>query len=92
MSEMVERVARALRFRFHGIAPDIEGFAILDMATGDTIGDWRDQARAAIEAMREPTDEMLRGHSDNVDGLDPETARKDWEAMIDAALATKREG
>jgi len=48
----------------------------------------REDARAAIEAMREPTDEML--DAGNVEGtIEPLGASETWELMIDAALASQ---
>lgn len=84
MSEMVERVARAIYFR------------------GDDQGDtawhhcqlWhrdvaREQARAAIEAMREPTEAMVKAaYGRERTG----TERGNWRAMIDAALKEKQDG
>lgn len=80
MSEMVERVARA----------------ICQPPVGDYSGDWRDfipEARAAIEAMREPTEGMLEAGSDrlgdNADQLcdtDAGAALVTYHAMIDEAL------
>ena len=75
MSEMVERVARAIA--------TARGYG-LD-ANGEDTGDWQmfvDHARAAIEAMREPTEAMWREASFE-NGYVTEGA---WQAMIDAAL------
>lgn len=79
MSEMVERVARAIydadQWRDN---PMIMGYAV-------------DLARAAIEAMREPNVAMLRGARDwsivkNGQGVGNEQASGCYRAMIDAAL------
>ena len=70
MNEMVERVARALH-AMHGTKSPFKPYADL----------YRDQARTAIEAMREPTDEMLEAL--NNCGGDTDAI---WTAMIDAAL------
>lgn len=43
--------------------------------------DWDAQARAAIAAMREPTEEML-----DATGLRHGAPLANWQAMIDAAL------
>jgi hypothetical protein len=86
---MVERVARAL-CEANGVDPDTEG----PWELGDheyKIG-WKffeSQARAAIEAMREPT---LRMKCDGYlvpTGPEPDidTAEAIWQAMIDAALS-----
>lgn len=48
---------------------------------------YEDQARAVIEALREPTEAMIAAGEDcpivNYDGNDPKQV---WQAMIDAAL------
>jgi|DEB0MinimDraft_3_1074331.scaffolds.fasta_scaffold40310_2 hypothetical protein len=46
---------------------------------------YRHCARAAIEAMREPTPYMVM-HGYTKQTRDPRTVEKQWEAMIDAAL------
>jgi hypothetical protein len=59
-------------------------------AEDNMANDWLDVARAAIEAMREPTDEMLsaagtrRPVDDEVMGPDHPWAL--WDSMTDAAL------
>lgn len=67
MSEMVERVARVLSER-HSV----------DLAMGAIV--WEDMARAAIEAMREPTEAMERK------GDESDLSIFVWQAMIDEAL------
>lgn len=77
MSEMVERVAKAI-----WDSPLFFGL-ITDEKRRD--GSWHDctaLARAAIEAMREPTDEMVLA-SEAIDAVYPS---EHWRAMIDAAL------
>lgn len=70
---MIERVAKAISAKI-----------------GDQ--DWRDSiylAKAAIEAMREPTQNMMNGTAGlRGDPSDPEIYR----AMIDAALQSDNEG
>lgn len=79
MTEMIERVSEALRARFP------EGSSGTMPASKDgshdfgLYGDW---ARTAIEAMREPTEEMLSAFFRENYG-DPVCA---WGPMIDAAL------
>ena len=83
MSEMIERVARALLF-------DRAGQDLWDVVSdeGDGYGylgknDYIALARAAIEAMREPT--MVMGVA--ADCTSPQTpADNIWRAMIDEAL------
>jgi len=78
MSEMVERVAKAVVAK---LQPSV-------FCGGDEACDSLpcscalDIARAAIEAIREPTDEML----DAGWGQRGERARGIWRLMIDAAL------
>jgi hypothetical protein len=87
-SEMVERVARAIAadWGLNWEAPSLDRDAVMSAA------------RAAIEAMRDPTNRMV-GASWNaviVDGDAPKGAlsrknicRARWQAMIDAALEGK---
>lgn len=72
---MIERVARAM----------------YDYATGSDVGwpmtnptPWRKAARAAIEAMREPTDAMVTQCTDT--GHTRDDARAVWQRMVDEAL------
>ena len=83
MSEMVERVARAIHD-----AMDITDS--LDATAAETY------ARAAIEAMREPTEDMLvdagvmEGFNGYVDEGDEDRPHIEWwQAMIDKALEDK---
>lgn len=81
MSEMIERVARAL-------------CESAKMNPDDAFGGWRhwtDEARAAIRAMRECTERMrLEGESMATFGIgraiDDEAVPRVWRGMIDAAL------
>lgn len=80
MSEMVERVARTLRQRLPG---DV-------FLTEDNL---ENMARAAIAAMREPTEHMIEIGLDEADACtDGGTVKAScipehlWPAMIDAAL------
>lgn len=70
MSEMVERVARA-------IVSETDG-APFQLSLGVALG----VARAAIEAMREPTEEMKAVFC----SARPETPKTVWHETIDAAL------
>lgn len=68
MNEMIERVAKAI------------GKTVYETDRGGLTGwDANAVARAAIEAMREPTEAMLEAASGSI-------ARWAWPAMIDAAL------
>lgn len=85
MSEMIERVAKTLHKahyeRGRRIAPPWELIEKWDQEM------WRISARAAIEAMREPTAEMIKVGSFIVAGVDDEetmgeTAEGAFRAMI----------
>lgn len=79
MNEMIERVARAICLADTGL-PEGE--------TADAREWYRCAARAAIEAMREPTDAMLaEGGVAMSFASHPSDANRSWRAMIDAALA-----
>lgn len=76
---MVERVARAIVDRRHGKGAFIHGENLAD-------------ARAAIEAMREPTEEMREAWG--AEDCDDHPAEchinpRRWSAMIDAALGSR---
>lgn len=89
MSEMIERIARAIRA---ANALDDEG-PYVGFKDAERRFDAR-LARAAIEAMREPTDDMLEqcyGMSTSGDGdggcyADKRDAKELWQRMIDEAL------
>lgn len=95
MSEMVERVARALEVA-DGCGPDDPAYIRFPGAVSFGLC-WRDKyadkARAAIAAMREPTDAMTAAADDlDVYPLGSSTPSQSamidekWQAMIDAAL------
>ena len=80
MSEMIERVARTLCMQLQ----IDEGFSAESAARAATSNMWknyRNAARMAIEAMREPTQAMLQAL--NNCGGDTDAI---WPAMIDEAL------
>lgn len=100
MNDVVERMAKA---HF-----EERGFALPTDATWEQIGAIRQvtliaKMRAAIEAMREPTEAMLEAVKPWPDHwpkegpeyparhaaylIDQATARSDWQAMLSAALA-----
>ena len=78
MSEMVDRVAKALSDQMEA---DMPSFTVMswDKCTDQAREVFRKRARAAIEAMREPTERM----SDCISSYDNPTI---WQAMIDEAL------
>lgn len=94
MSTMIERVARAIRRKYN-----------VEIFGRDEDSGWEfsvDQARAAIEAMREPTPAQLTATEEVVTGYDDfacgdgtlylsypgshDRAKEAWTTMIDAAL------
>lgn len=80
---MLERVAKAMRG-----SVDRHEVRLLDE-------EWLEAARAAIEAMREPTEEIVRAFevcpASGYETLSAE-AKFTWQAMIDAALAPPPKG
>lgn len=85
MSEMVERVARA-------IAEEINGGKFDDARwyNDDQRDVHRRRARAAIEAMREPTEAMLTAGDSAMIRKD-DAAADAWQAMVDEALKSNVE-
>jgi hypothetical protein len=73
MSEMVERVAKHIALAL------AEAHAEREVPEPD---DFRKAARAAIEAMQEPTEAMVEAGDETL----ADCARRHWEAMIDEAL------
>ena len=89
MTDMIEKVARAMSVAL-GEEPDgsnhtWDGSLILGINGPVEYKNWegyKAAAKAAIEAMREPTDKMLKAAM-------AETAtdlKTEWQAMVDAAL------
>ena len=78
---MIEKVARAICWRQHNWSAE-QGYDIWDeLGNGDRSG-YMDDARTAIEKLREPTNEMRVC-------VDANWGRRTWaeyNAMIDAAL------
>ena len=78
----IEHVARSLHMH--------QSIEVWSEAEPSTRIFWLKMAGAAIEAMREPTQEMVRaGAFDEYDGATEMTALAAWELMIDAALKEK---
>jgi hypothetical protein len=86
MSEMVERVAKVICGQYM----ISEGFDESELAAAEAGEMWRDfrvSARAAIEAMREPTKAMVAQYENNGYGdIGDRDAAIIWDEMIDAAL------
>jgi hypothetical protein len=92
MTEMIERVARAL-CRAAGADPDV--CVTCESIPPITFWVWENytaKARAAIEAMRVPTREMLTAGENHTNFLssDCNDFLKGWRAAIDAALEDSR--
>lgn len=93
-SEIVERVARRLYAKDWEAQTGNLRDGHFPYEDDDVQEYWRNQAREAITAMREPTGAMLKatgtcsvGYEASVDGyLDDWDAEGVWHAMIDAAL------
>lgn len=90
-SEMVERVALAYRDTFLRQRGDAErwrresGLELTDNEKVDRARRWANElGKAAIRAMREPTEAMLLGGTNASD--DKELVSEVWREMIDAAL------
>jgi hypothetical protein len=90
MSEMVERVAGALWPWLRRWMPDLGIYGDSQEKTDQAVDRcWpfcSAQARAAIEAMREPTPGMVGAANRNNHPRDIDT----WQTMIDAALGEQR--
>ena len=97
-SEMVERVARAL-FETEWSPPGTEKIrAVWEKEWPRSCEYWLNSARAAIAAMREPTEAMTEAASDAVEKYEDEVRGGDltptrhclpetvWRAMIDEAV------
>ncbi len=96
MSEMIERVALAIATRIHMTALT---FNLREINQEDKLQNWlalypikvtdgdRALARAAIEAMREPTEAMADAGTTETNS--EEDAIECWNAMINAAIREK---
>jgi len=89
MNEMIERIARAIwnqrRASVAELGIDLEEWGDGGIPRANKVFE---EARAAIEAMREPTEAMLKA-SDSIMGGGWQNSHSDaetWDAMIDAAL------
>ena len=84
MDSMVERVAKAICAAETG--GPFEGGVWEEYSTGQH-KEWREAARAAIEAMMEPTFEIIQAGMNTKDNGDGQLHRRKWRAMIQAALS-----
>lgn len=84
MSEMIERVATAIYENRRRMYEDRVPFKDLYPSAQRP---YLDEARAAIEAMREPTEEMIAAGARGSGEDSQDVALGAWEAMIDAALS-----
>lgn len=99
MSEMIERVARAIYAsdEFANEKPTWDEIAEF-IPEANVHEMYRNMACAAIEAMREPTEEMKVAGTSKEYGpspgysLDAYDAEDVWRLMIDAALSTSKRG
>lgn len=89
---MVEKVARAIcrRITRHGY-PLVSEPELSEMVENSwQEPHWIEAARAAVTALREPTEAMLNAdHKDRIDGANSRPqyeARAAWESMIDKVL------
>jgi hypothetical protein len=84
MNEMVERVARAIAAKSAAVRPGDR------LEIDECWQDYALEARAAIEAMREPSEWMVSmgdiAMADGRGGYNDGTSRPVWQDMIDAAL------
>ena len=95
MSEMTERVRKALREAEAEWDRVAHTDAYFPTAHGHHDHMGLALARAAIEAMREPTDAMISASSEEGVGWGDDNARgyvkAEWQAMLDAALADDKQ-
>lgn len=85
-ASMVERVARAMADRSKA---RVAGLHLLNAIPMDGEEDFMKMARAAIEAMREPTEAMVKAGSSMY--CNEYEAPDIWEDMIDAAITSASE-
>lgn len=87
-SEMVEKVAKAIYLKRNG-----QGARPWSLLTKAHRTPYLDDARAAIEAMREPTEAMESAGWDSYDRNDGWSGPQYcWQAMVDAALSPSPAG
>jgi hypothetical protein len=93
MSEMIERVARALfdarpdRYKWDKQKPVLVSWDEAIEQNYDSVRIFRQYARIAIDAMHEPTEAMKTQAV--WFGLDPGVGENVWKEMIDVAITEK---
>ncbi len=75
---MIEKVAEALHAQTH--------LYLIPWETYDNKESFREDARATIEAMKEPTEAMVQASTMIAPSWDDEISKIKWQAMINAAL------
>ena len=88
MSEIIERVAKAMcKTQFGDIEVHGEGRCCQTGGIdGCCVVELMGEARAAIEAMREPTRAMLHASTMQAPTWDDEVSLRKWQVMIDEAV------
>jgi hypothetical protein len=88
LTTMIERVAKAVYDREYRGLPDCDNPSLKPLQFEDLdeveVAKYRDSARAAIEAMRDPSQGMQLAALSGVNRM--HQTRNVWRAMIDAAL------
>jgi hypothetical protein len=79
-----ERAARAIAYTIIGYYP-VDGEEVFYDAAFFDAEDFEDIARAVLEAIRKPNEDMFHAVDDGC-GPSTEYLTKIWQAMIDAAL------
>ena len=101
MGDMVEQVAKALASEFEAIVEKLSGQTFVETKVQrPSMATWTAYARAAIEAMREPTNAMLNAGDSQMPqiakGEDITTGydalKAAWPDMIDEALRQAGDG
>jgi hypothetical protein len=89
MNEMIERVARAI-CKSHGLHPDADAFKHGALRHYPIWQTYEEDARAAVEALRVPTQAMLEAGQealpDPVNYNGPVDCIEPWDAMINEIL------
>jgi hypothetical protein len=87
--DMVERVARAMRGKYN--ADFLSGVELRPFEESSARDAWVACAIAAIEALREPTDDVLRADAGTSTTDSKRWKAALWQAQIDSILKSTRE-